>query len=172
MSHHPFPLYVPMGGRTNGPDISTEQLVRISQMTVLIEMSDRLRGHVKRFNESNNARTRKKEIEQLVFWRGVHFPELGKVLHPNRIGLGYKNKTVIPQRFIVSDSDIVIERIKNSSQSEYEEVKRFPLNMITLDLKLEQDKEKLEHGREYELIINVFWRTGSEGDASFDSANL
>lgn len=172
MSYHPFPLYVPMGGRTNGPDIPTEQLVRMSQMKVFIEMSDRLRGYIGRFNDSKSLRTRKKEIEQLAFWRGVYFPELGKVLHPNRIGLGYKNKTVMPQRFIVSDGDIVIERIKDSSQSEYEEVKRFPLNMITLDLKLEQDKEKLEQGREYEFIVSVLWRTGSEESVSFDSSQL
>lgn len=122
-------------------------------------MSDRLKGIVSRFNEARSVKTRKKEIEKLSFWRGVHFPEIGKVLHPHKIGISNR---VMPQRFIISKDHIVIQCLKESSQTEYEEIKKFPLRFITLDLKLEQDKEKLGRGRDYEFIISVLLQNESK----------
>jgi hypothetical protein len=162
MSYHPFPLYIPLAGEASrGADLSSAEMCRRFRIQSFCEMSDRLKGIVSRFNESNAIEVRKKEIEHLGFWRGVHFPEIGKVLHPHRIGIINR---VIPQRFIVSKDHIVIQSLKDLSQTEYEDIMKFPLNMITLDLKLELDKEKLEKGRGHEFIITVLWQSDPQAN--------
>lgn len=159
---------VGVGGNVGGPDIPTEELVAMSKQSAFLEGLDWLRKNVKAFNETSDVEVMRKQLEQIGYIREINFPqEIGYIPYKERLRLPLKKgqRKPLEKQFIMENGYVHIQKLKEKT-GEYEEIARFPMDQLKLDVRIVREKY------DKDIHVYAFWKTGSMENAALDSCGL